>query len=58
MSRSASAQVEILAVGDTKPQFTQSTYSGIIEEESDPGTVILKVSFSSYILLTFAAGDG
>ncbi|XP_028423953.1 protocadherin Fat 4-like [Perca flavescens] len=45
VSRSASAQVEILAVGDTKPQFTQSTYSGIIEEEKDPGTVILKVDF-------------
>ncbi|XP_071359727.1 protocadherin Fat 4 isoform X2 [Trachinotus anak] len=43
VSRFASAQVEILAVGDSKPQFTQSTYSGIIEEERDPGTVILQV---------------
>lgn len=48
VSHSASAQVEILAVGDTKPQFTQSTYSGTIEEERDPGTVIFKVSFSPY----------
>ncbi|XP_044045435.1 protocadherin Fat 4 [Siniperca chuatsi] len=45
VSRFASAQVEILAVGDSKPQFTQSTYSGTIEEERDPGTVILKVDF-------------
>ncbi|XP_032400608.1 protein dachsous [Etheostoma spectabile] len=45
VSRSASAQVEILAFGDAKPQFTQSTYSGIIEEERDPGTLILKVDF-------------
>lgn len=43
MSRSASAQVQINAVGDTKPQFKQSIYSGTIEEERDPGTVILKV---------------
>lgn len=47
MSRSASAQVQIIAVGDTKPRFTQSTYSGTIEEEGDPGTVIVKVSFSA-----------
>ncbi|XP_074485330.1 protocadherin Fat 4 isoform X2 [Sebastes fasciatus] len=45
VSRSAAAQVEILAVGDTKPQFTQSTYSGTIEEERDSGTMILKVDF-------------
>nr|XP_008302668.1 PREDICTED: protocadherin Fat 4-like [Stegastes partitus] len=43
VSRSASAQVEILAFGDSKPQFAQSTYSGTIEEESAPGTIILKV---------------
>nr|XP_033478927.1 protocadherin Fat 4 [Epinephelus lanceolatus] len=45
VSHSASAQVEILAVGDTKPQFTQSIYSGTIEEERDPGTVIFKADF-------------
>ncbi|XP_070684047.1 protein dachsous, partial [Pempheris klunzingeri] len=45
VSRSASAQVEILAVGDTKPAFTQSTYSCTTEEERDPGTVIFKVDF-------------
>lgn len=44
VSRSASAQVEIAAVSDSKPQFTQSTYRGTIEEESDPGTMILKVN--------------
>ncbi|XP_044201132.1 protocadherin Fat 4-like [Thunnus albacares] len=43
VSRSSSAQVEILAVGDSKPQFAQSTYTGTIEEERDPGTMILKV---------------
>ncbi|XP_068451779.1 cadherin-23-like isoform X2 [Clinocottus analis] len=45
VSRSALVQVQILAVGDTKPQFTHSTYNGTIEEESEPGTVILKVDF-------------
>ncbi|XP_068583517.1 protocadherin Fat 4 [Cebidichthys violaceus] len=45
VSRSASAQVQILAVGDTKPQFTQRTYSGTIEEERNPGTIILKIDF-------------
>ncbi|XP_070771479.1 protocadherin Fat 4 [Enoplosus armatus] len=45
VSRSTSSQVEILAIGDSKPQFTQSTYSGTIEEERDPGTMILKVDF-------------
>ncbi|XP_059189827.1 protocadherin Fat 4 [Centropristis striata] len=45
VSRSTSAQVEILAVGDTKPQFTQSSYSCTTDEERDPGTVILKVDF-------------
>lgn len=48
MSRSASAQVEIVAVADSKPQFTQSTYRGTIEEERDPGTMVLKVSPSDY----------
>ncbi|XP_067355536.1 protocadherin Fat 4 isoform X2 [Channa argus] len=45
VSRSASAQVEIVAVGDSKPKFTHSLYMGTIEEERDPGTMILKVDF-------------
>nr|XP_046231654.1 cadherin-23 isoform X2 [Scatophagus argus] len=45
VSRSALAQVEILGIGDAKPQFTQRTYSGTIEEETEPGAVILKVDF-------------
>ncbi|XP_040893189.1 protocadherin Fat 4 [Toxotes jaculatrix] len=45
VSRSTSAQVEILAVGSSNPQFTQSNYSGTIEEERDPGTKILRVDF-------------
>lgn len=43
MSRSASAQVNIIAVGDTKPLFTMGNYMSTIEEEIDPGTVIMKV---------------
>lgn len=46
MSRSAAAMVEIVAIGDTKPQFTQSIYNVTIEEETVPETVVLKVSFS------------
>ncbi|XP_026158869.1 protocadherin Fat 4 [Mastacembelus armatus] len=45
VSRSASAQVEILAVGDSRPKFTQRTYSGTTEEEREPGTMIVKVDF-------------
>ncbi|CAL8333307.1 unnamed protein product [Merluccius merluccius] len=46
VSRSSFAQVNIFA-GDSKPQFTQKTYSGTIEEEQDPGVEILKVTFLS-----------
>ncbi|XP_075905067.1 protocadherin Fat 4-like isoform X2 [Nelusetta ayraudi] len=43
--RSTSVQVQITAVGDTKPQFNQDRYTGTIEEERDNGTVIVKVGF-------------
>lgn len=45
VSRSSAVLVEILAPGDSKPQFILSTYSGSIEEETDPGAVIVKVNF-------------
>ncbi|CAL8329316.1 unnamed protein product [Lota lota] len=45
VSRSSFAQVNIFAPGDFKPQFTQKTYSGTIEEEQSAGVVILKVQF-------------
>ncbi|KAM3624462.1 uncharacterized protein V6R79_023812 [Siganus canaliculatus] len=45
VSRFGSAQVKILAVGKTRLQFTQSSYSVTTEEERDPGTVILKVDY-------------
>eukprot|EP00063_Salmo_salar_P053106 XP_014027941.1 PREDICTED: protocadherin Fat 4-like [Salmo salar] len=45
VSRSSAVLVEILAPGDSKPQFILSTYSGSIEEETDPGAVIVKVTF-------------
>lgn len=46
-SRSSSVQVDILVPGNSRPQFTQSIYSGTIEEEQDGGVVILRVSFSA-----------
>lgn len=44
MPRSSSVEVQVNAVGDTKPQFNQEIYQGTIEEEREPGTVIVKVS--------------
>lgn len=44
VSRSSSAQVNIRAPGNSKPQFLQKVYSGSVEEEQDPGDVILRVS--------------
>lgn len=58
VSRSASAQTEIVAVGDTKPQFTQRTYRSTIEEERDPGTVIVKVSLSTRWIILFLVTGG
>ncbi|XP_030207359.1 protocadherin Fat 4 isoform X1 [Gadus morhua] len=45
VSRSSSAQVNIFGPGVSKPQFTQKTYSGTIEEEKNAGVEILKVTF-------------
>ncbi|KAG7999610.1 Protein dachsous, partial [Nibea albiflora] len=45
--RSTSAQVNIRAPGSSKPQFLQEVYRGTVEEEQDPGVVILKVIFFS-----------
>lgn len=48
MPRSTSVQVQITAVGDTKPKFNLKTYQGTIEEESDRGTVIVKVCYAKH----------
>ncbi|XP_072240019.1 cadherin EGF LAG seven-pass G-type receptor 2 [Leuresthes tenuis] len=45
--RSSSAQVTISAPGDSKPQFLQKVYQGTVEEEQDPGVVILRVNFQT-----------
>ncbi|KAK6300316.1 hypothetical protein J4Q44_G00284140 [Coregonus suidteri] len=45
ISRSSAVLVEILAPGDSKPQFLLNTYHGSIEEERVPGVVIVKVTF-------------
>ncbi|KAM8880447.1 protein dachsous isoform 2-T2 [Spinachia spinachia] len=45
ISRSSSAQVKIRAPGDSKPQFVHEVYRGTVEEERDPGVVILRVAF-------------
>ncbi|KAK1886066.1 Protocadherin Fat 4 [Dissostichus eleginoides] len=45
ISRSSSAQVNIRAPGDSKPQFLQKLYRGTVEEEQEPGVVILTVNF-------------
>ncbi|KAM4594440.1 protocadherin Fat 4 [Fundulus diaphanus] len=45
ISRSASAQVFVRAPGNSKPQFVQKLYQAAVQEEQDPGTLVLKVSF-------------
>ncbi|XP_031732532.1 fat-like cadherin-related tumor suppressor homolog [Anarrhichthys ocellatus] len=47
ISRSSSAQVKILAPGDSNPQFLHNVYRGTLEEEQDAGVVILTVDFLS-----------
>ena len=42
--RSSSAQVNIRAPGNSKPQFSKKVYHGTVEEEQDPGVTIVKVS--------------
>ncbi|XP_047434007.1 cadherin-23-like [Mugil cephalus] len=46
-SRSTTVQVNILAPGDSRPQFLQKVFQATVEEEQEPGAVILKVSFHS-----------
>nr|XP_046231679.1 protein dachsous isoform X5 [Scatophagus argus] len=43
--RLSSAQVNIRAPGDSRPQFLHKRYGGTVEEEQDPGVVILRVDF-------------
>ncbi|XP_063738782.1 protein dachsous [Eleginops maclovinus] len=45
ISRSSSAQVNIRAPGDSKPQFLQKLFRGTVAEEQEPGVVILTVNF-------------
>ncbi|XP_068451673.1 protein dachsous-like [Clinocottus analis] len=45
ISRSSSTQVNILAPGNSKPQFLHKVYRGALEEEQEPGVVILTVNF-------------
>ncbi|XP_037327747.2 protocadherin Fat 4 [Pungitius pungitius] len=45
ISRSSSAQVNIRAPGDSKPQFLHEVYRGTVEEEREPGVFILRVDF-------------
>lgn len=58
MPRSTSVSVHIIAVGDTKPHFNQDTYQGTIEEETDPGTVIVKVSMQNLFYFLVLEDDG
>ncbi|XP_043970025.1 protocadherin Fat 4 isoform X2 [Gambusia affinis] len=47
ISRSTSAQVIIRAPGNSNPQFLQKLYQGAVEEEQEPGALIVKVNFLS-----------
>lgn len=48
ISRSTAAQVIVHAPGNSNPQFLQKLYQGAVEEEQEPGALIVKVG---YILL-------
>ncbi|XP_050926881.1 protocadherin beta-2 [Lates calcarifer] len=52
ISRSSSAQVNVRAPGDSKPQFLHKIYRSTVEEEQDPGVVILKVNFLAISAVT------
>ncbi|XP_010887588.2 protocadherin Fat 4 [Esox lucius] len=52
LSQSSSVPVEILAPGDSKPQFLLNTYQGSIEEEKQPGVTIVKVTFLAAVPVT------
>ncbi|XP_034044704.1 protocadherin Fat 4-like isoform X2 [Thalassophryne amazonica] len=45
--RSSSVQVDIRAPGNSNPQFLQKRYIGTIEEEQNPGTLVLQVKFQA-----------
>ncbi|XP_014894869.1 protein dachsous-like [Poecilia latipinna] len=45
VSRSTSAQAIIRAPGNSKPQFLQELYQGAVEEEQEPGALVVKVNF-------------
>lgn len=51
--RTSAAQVVIRAPGNSNPQFLQEVFTGVVEEEQEPGAFITKVSstfiFSSLI---------
>ncbi|RVE76560.1 hypothetical protein OJAV_G00009860 [Oryzias javanicus] len=43
--RTSAAQVFIRAPGNSNPQFLQKVFTGVVEEEQEPGAFITKVSF-------------
>ncbi|XP_024145645.1 protocadherin Fat 4 isoform X2 [Oryzias melastigma] len=43
--RTSAAQVVIRAPGNSNPQFLQEVFTGVVEEEQEPGAFITKVSF-------------
>ncbi|XP_011481165.1 protocadherin Fat 4 isoform X2 [Oryzias latipes] len=43
--RTSAAQVLIRAPGNSNPQFLQRVFTGVVEEEQEPGAFIVKVSF-------------
>ncbi|XP_032418046.1 protocadherin Fat 4-like [Xiphophorus hellerii] len=45
ISRSTAAQVIVHAPGNSNPQFLQKLYQGAVEEEQEPGALIVKVNF-------------
>ncbi|XP_008416259.1 protein dachsous [Poecilia reticulata] len=47
ISRSTSAQAIVRAPGNSNPQFLQKLYQGAVEEEQEPGALIVKVNFLS-----------
>ncbi|XP_047434008.1 protein dachsous-like [Mugil cephalus] len=44
-SRSTTVQVNIIAPSDSKPQFLQEVFQATVDEEQEPGAVILTVGF-------------
>lgn len=48
--RSSSVPVEIFAVGDSRPQFIQKTYSVSVEEELAPPVEVIQVRTTLFYL--------